>query len=853
MRYSTNPTLIFIWVTVLCPTATFAQIEVIEVSGTRRANLEVIELKKVSTNIVDGFSADDIGNFPDINIADSFRRIPGTNALFDSDEGRFVTVRGVNPNLNFVTIDGMALASDDFERRTNLEAIPASAVKRLEVYKSQSADLDGNSIGANLNMVSKSAYDYPNLFMTTDIWLVQHELDDVPDNDDGPGGSLGGVFANTFGEYDQFGLLVSVDYNQKNRDERKTSNDTYRYDNPLNTAVNRRLRTLQYTNVWQRFGGSVKLEYKPDDNFHLYINSFYYTQEENEHRNFVTLQMNQLDNDSLTKHTGQVLNARNIQRYSYRPTERDNGSTHLQASYNINDHQTASFDAAFSKASYSRLYDDLRFSTEATDQLSYQYDMTGRFTTIALDNQAYITNAQNYSFSQLADQQEDQSMRVFEVKSDYAFNASQLAQGWGAKLGIKYRKTDTKYSWNSNKYTLADGQEPLLLSDFHTSNDYQPDHYSYPIFIIDAQAFNQYRQNNGDNFTLTADSTTNSFKDDYTAVEKVHAAYMMATYASDALWAGFGLRVEKTEIATLGSQNNNNNWQSKRNAGAYNNLMPSINLSYLVTNNVKLRGAISRSIGRANPSSIRTHDSVRVQDNGDIMISRGNPNLKPRQSTNLDLSVEYYNDEGTTLLSAAVFKKNIKNLIYHNTVETFDDNNVMTRISQLNNANNSKINGLELNAIFNSLGFIHPQLNNFGLSANTTLIDAGMSYVDANNDSNLVKVDHLQEQPNFIANLAMFYAWDKGEVRLAYNYTDAYSDDLRTGSADRILSERFWQAYGQTDLQAHYAFNEQLTLQFKVRNLTNKHRTRMTGLNQSLFSENVVFGRSWWIGASFSY
>jgi iron complex outermembrane recepter protein len=151
----------------LLPAATWAQAPAAEedeivVTGYVLQNREAIAAKRRNDRIGEFTSADEIGQQPDYNISDAFRRLPGVTTVFDEDEGRYVGIRGLNPNFTFGTMDGGLLATAERQnRQLNMEAIPTTAVSRLEVIKSRTPDIEGNAIGGIVNLVTRSASTAP--------------------------------------------------------------------------------------------------------------------------------------------------------------------------------------------------------------------------------------------------------------------------------------------------------------------------------------------------------------------------------------------------------------------------------------------------------------------------------------------------------------------------------------------------------------------------------------------------------------------------------------------------------------------------------------------------------------------
>src|SRR5690606_24938259 len=99
-----------------------------------------------------------IGRFPDANIGDALKRIPGISVQVDQGEARFGAIRGTEPRLNSVTINGERVPSAEAEvRQVQLDLIPADMVAAVEVNKVLTPDMDADAIGASVNIVTRSA------------------------------------------------------------------------------------------------------------------------------------------------------------------------------------------------------------------------------------------------------------------------------------------------------------------------------------------------------------------------------------------------------------------------------------------------------------------------------------------------------------------------------------------------------------------------------------------------------------------------------------------------------------------------------------------------------------------------
>lgn len=133
----------------------------IVVTGIRASLDRSIAIKRESNGIVDAISAEDIGKFPNTNLAESLQRIPGVSINRVNGEGSQVTVRGFGPGYNLVTLNGRTLASSDItssgggSRSFNFDNLASEGVQTLEVYKSGRAAVPSGGIGATINVATR--------------------------------------------------------------------------------------------------------------------------------------------------------------------------------------------------------------------------------------------------------------------------------------------------------------------------------------------------------------------------------------------------------------------------------------------------------------------------------------------------------------------------------------------------------------------------------------------------------------------------------------------------------------------------------------------------------------------------
>ncbi|AJP71728.1 TonB-dependent receptor [Sphingomonas hengshuiensis] len=143
----------------------------IVVTGIRASLDQAISIKRNSDGVVDAISAEDIGKFPDTNLAESLQRITGVSITRANGEGSQVAVRGFSGGFNLVTLNGRQLATTNIDTSTgnafargtsrsfDFQNMASEGVSRLEVYKTGRANIPSGGIGAAINVVTRRPLD----------------------------------------------------------------------------------------------------------------------------------------------------------------------------------------------------------------------------------------------------------------------------------------------------------------------------------------------------------------------------------------------------------------------------------------------------------------------------------------------------------------------------------------------------------------------------------------------------------------------------------------------------------------------------------------------------------------------
>jgi len=255
------------------------EIEVIEVTGVLSSLKEAQEIKKMSNNIVDALVAEDIGKFPDSNVAEAMQRIPGVSVSRVNGEGQQVTVRGLSGDYNVTTINGRKIASEAVNRDFNYDLIASELIGGVTVNKTQQAHLTEGGIGAVINIETLKPLDVGSLIAGS-LEAYQNERQ----GDVSPQASF--MVSETFND-DEFGVLFSMTHTERKtrfdshsaqwgwgewrtgdlQADHATPDELVRFPNWPNIMVS--------TDDRKRTGGTLALQWRPNENLDINFDALY--------------------------------------------------------------------------------------------------------------------------------------------------------------------------------------------------------------------------------------------------------------------------------------------------------------------------------------------------------------------------------------------------------------------------------------------------------------------------------------------------------------------------------------------------------------------------------------------------
>ena len=239
--------------------------EVTVIADRPHGEAEAINRQRTADNILQVLPSDVITALPNANIADAVGRLPSVTLERDEGEGKYVQIRGTEPRLNNVTVDGVTIpAPESSVRQVKLDTIPAGIVESVEVNKTLSANQDAEAIGGTVNLVTKTAGNMPTA-------TVEGIGGFTPIVDTRYIGQATATAGQRFGAGKRWGVLVSgsFDYNGRGIDDiEPTPNDT-----SAPTYGSMDLREYRYNR--KRYGVAGSLDRKLGDGAGLYLHYFF--------------------------------------------------------------------------------------------------------------------------------------------------------------------------------------------------------------------------------------------------------------------------------------------------------------------------------------------------------------------------------------------------------------------------------------------------------------------------------------------------------------------------------------------------------------------------------------------------
>ena len=785
--------------------ATFSETVTVTAEPIGEGQARALNQQRTAPSIMNVVSADQIGAFPDPNAAEASSRIPGVSIARDQGEGRYILIRGTEPRLNSVLIDGERIpAPEGGVRQVQLDAVPADQLQSIEVSKALTPDMDGDAIGGAVNLVTKQAVGKPTLLMsaTGGYNALQESFDQR-------------IFTATAGRRfsdGRFGLLAGfsssaltrgsenfeVEYDDGNLGDMQLRDyQIERERNGLNASADVRLGnsgSLMFKSIFNKFNDyerNNRIRFRPP----------------NSRIEHVMKNRNQSDTIRSVSGSGQHLAGQRTTvdyKISWAHSEED---------------QPDRLDTIFrqTKVSFSP-----NVSASSIDPENIQPNPSKNDSATATLNawETEIFNTQDRDIT-----------ASFNVRSAILHGGASTAF---LKLGAKVRDKDKHRDF---ELTAASPASTVLFpalqdSGFDNSKflDYFPAGYApFPGINADASRamFNALPASR-----LEVDHEGDA--ENYDATERVIAGYAQLEFFVGNKWFILpGVRYESTDIDYAGFDvlyDGDGDYASTKpvsGSSRYGTFMPGLHVKYAVTDATNIRAAFTRTMARPNYYDLVPYQIV-FQEDGDI--ARGNSSLKPTTSNNLDVLVEHYLPS-VGMVSGGVFYKRLTDYIYEFRVpeivfgETY-------QVTQPQNGDSATLWGFEV-AFQNQFRNLPSPLDGLGLMANYTWTDSSATFPGRSEDAT------LPGQSSHLGNVSAWYEKRGFSARVSWNFHGKYIDAVGGAPAGDV----YYDNHKQIDVSLSQRITKNIRVYADALNLTNEPLRYYIGTTDRPIQEEYY---RWW-------
>ena len=797
------------------------------VIGQIAAQATSLSRKRASDVVSDVLTRDAIGQFPDQNVAEALRRLPGINVLNDQGEGRFVAVRGLDPNLNATSLNGVRIPAPEGDiRAVALDVVSSEIIESIEVKKSLTPDMDADTIGASIEIQTTSAFDRKKDLFVTKIGGSNNALRDTFTAD------LSADFAVKLS--DNFGVTGGISYYDREFQTDNIEADDWQLEDGQIYAEEVQYR--DYLVDRERISATLGFDARVGDSTELYLKGVWSQFDDQEFRRRLVTKFGDAnvsgtsanpqfdDTDAAIEAERDVKDRFERQRIRTLVFGGESNWGNLNAEYSVSWAKSTEFENGS--------VDPTVFAAEFEDTgLSIGYDFTDlrRPTFTAAGNPDFFNPAvyelDEVELTALSDAEDEEFAGQFDLGYDIYMDGGVLTIQGGAKARFREKQFEgTIEFYERDDYALADvlGEGPS-----NTLADLAP----LPG-LTEASDFFFANQASFD--LIAIDSASDSANADYSVEDVSFASYLLARWESSDLLVIGGVRYERTDNTLNGFNTSLFEEDQTLPDGTiaaddtvivtplnferdYDHWLPSLNIRYAAQDNLVMRLAGYRSLVRPNFEQL----APRVEFNEDNEATIGNPNLQPTTAWNLDATIEYYMTNNGAI-TAAFFYKDLQDYLVGITFESgpflgfdFDEGESFV------NGESAEIFGFEL-SVAQKLDFLPGFLDGLLVQGNYTYTDATGSVVDGPvGDPSVTPTFRditLPATSEHTFNAVLGYEKGGLNLRLAGTYRDGFLDEINADGADfdRIVDDLF-----QIDFTARYQATDNVQVYFEWININN--------------------------------
>lgn len=814
----------------LAGAAAATELDRVEVRPQLESQTRAVDLKRSSDAIQDAVSSDAMGVYPDKNVAESLQRLPGVSVTRDQGEGRFVVVRGLDANLNSVSVDGIAIGTpEDSSRAAPLDVIPSDSTERLRVVKSPTPDMPGDAIGGAILVESASAFDRDGRSLRGKIEASHQDLS----------GHTSPKAAFNYSEVfaDTFGVALGVNYQNRKFESDNSEVEYAEFDGgDEDDLFATSLQHRKYEIERKRIGANLNLDWRPTEDSQYYLRTLYSQFDDAETRQRTIFNFGDGDVTALGSNQYRVddLPADAIQKRMRYRTKKENTFAASLGGENRLTNAVVDYKIGYTRTE-ERVNDEMEARFEYNgDDLSATVDQNSGIPRYTLSDAGWMDNG-NYDFDRFVVSPKRVDDKEHSAQVNIRFDGDNSSYKFGLLGRWRDRDVDT------DERELRVGPD-VALSDWTTST---PDHRGGSLGQgMSSDAMRRYWAQFGSQYSArpqdVGGNAITSLEEDYTASEDIFATYAMGTWDVGNLRIIGGVRVENTQFQATGNRvdvaaNGRSYTVTPLSADrSYTNVLPGLHLRYDAGSDWVLRAAANKTVSRPSFGDI----APRIGYNrGDEEVRLGNPELDPYESRNLDLSMERYIGS-TGILSLGLFHKSIDGYIV-NTVSDSDADYPGFEVTRVINGDKAKVYGAEFNWQ-QQLSFLPAGWDGLLVGASGTWLDTDFDPgLDGRADDDFT----LPRASKHVYSAHLGYEKAGFSTRIAAVYRSEYLDTLGDSRAYDI----YVAPNTQLDFSLDYKITSNVSVYFEAQNLLDKPLELYQGV-RSRTLQNEEYGRTYALG-----
>ncbi len=880
--------------------------EIMIVTGIRGSMAQSLERKRMADHFMDAITAEDIGAFPDQNLAESLQRVSGVAIDRKSGEGAFVSVRGLGPQFVQTTINGRVSASNvspgshDGRGATNagsrtvgFHAFQSGLVQAVEVHKSPRADHVEGGLGGFVDIQARKPLDLGERHIAVALDSTRNELAD----DMAPG--VFALFSDVLSE--GFGVMVSAQWD--NRVFRSDSLHHYSYiGDPRTVTIGGQELTGYYPRQLlgelhltdrDRLNISSSVQFRPSDRVDITLDLLYTDNAEDErdfwrdfriqqgHRNITDATLKS-DNGTgvftMISTSGAGLFVQHATEVVDTEAMNFGGNIEIQAT----ERMTVSFDATISATESPITNRDYLMRNTGT-QMTYQKYGPGGMPSLTSSSPLTDPNWFHVVKHSIQDHLVDDRITQFRADATYEVGGAWLETiQFGARTYRQDRRDRHRYL-NSRAFIRSPIQEFGGNDPFPAESDFMSglgNRFPSPILNPNLNVIQRTFTTRADDIlagggfnTGTAKSLeafrTGRFNEDLNHDDDGNALYAMVTFAGnlgDLPYSGnFGVRYVDNSTGSIGeiSQPVDIIFHDDQDpeiilsdpefvnvSHSYTEVLPSFNVRFDPRDDVVVRASLAKVLSRPRYLDLNPRRTVQAR----VRTMRGgNGELDPTTAVQFDLALEWYFAD-YSIASFGIFTKSIESFVqpeieqvpWAGGTDPATGLPLVFTLFRPLNTGESDLRGFELNFQRTMDGLLPSPFDGLGVIANYTYISSGSDFRNEKTNA-AYGIPGLSENT---VNFTLFYEKGPWGGRVSYNRRDEFLDSIADGSGHPY----FVDLYDQIDASFSFKPNDRLSFALEAINLTDEnvyyYNLLATGTEKH-FSSAINAGRRFQFGVRF--